>query len=590
MMRPGANADRTAARAAGRLAVLLAVAALCTTALLPPAPLRAQTQERDASRQLMVVDSVIRATIRGLQVVPPDFQPGRAPLGSQLEPLSSRPLPPLDVPHRMRLQRAAVLRNQGQFAASRDSLARVLAELPHHPFVLTEWCRTLLALEDWSGVERVAKSERAAQSDSVLLARALAEAQERLGRPTDAALTAADAWAASALMGNWADAELRKPMPFDLARVRDAMRRALARDATRGDLAAALARLDWRANDLPAMLKSLRASSAGAGGPGSPRQRFAEELLQTGAPRDSGAALEILVDLTSDHVLPAPLRNYSARRAWTLFVARGATAFGAARLSAALTDLPPGQWDGDLALSVARALRQSGHTAEARALLDALPGGAEAGETALERALTDLRDGPPERALPALARLAGQSRNAAYAYAEALFFAGQCDSAHTWYVQAGNDATGERTGAALERAFLIEDAAPREALPAFARGCYAVWRGDTHAALAVTDSLYRVLPRRSLWAETAILLSACRAAGGDARGALDPLLAVADSLPGDRLAPLARQRAGDLCRDALHDPGRAIEQYEACLTRYPGAWNAPAVRRSLEALRRERQL
>jgi hypothetical protein len=87
-----------------------------------------------------------------------------------------------------------------------------------------------------------------------------------------------------------------------------------------------------------------------------------------------------------------------------------------------------------------------------------------------------------------------------------------------------------------------------------------------------------------------MMLSACRVTGGDARGALDPLLAVADSLPNDRLAPLARQRAGDLCRDALHDPARAIEQYEACLTRYPGAWNAPVVRRSLEALRRERRL
>ncbi|HVP70051.1 MAG TPA: hypothetical protein VMS45_01930, partial [Gemmatimonadaceae bacterium] len=56
---------------------------------------------------------------------------------------------------------------------------------------------------------------------------------------------------------------------------------------------------------------------------------------------------------------------------------------------------------------------------------------------------------------------------------------------------------------------------------------------------------------------------------------------------GDRLAPLARQRAGDLYRDRLHDQAGAIAQYEACLTRYPRAWNAPEVRRSLERLRRE---
>jgi hypothetical protein len=227
-----------------------------------------------------------------------------------------------------------VLLNQGQFAAARDSLARILSEVPHHPFVLNEWCHALLALEDWAGVERIAKSERAAQSDSVLLARSLAEAEERLGRPTDAALTAVEGWAASALLGNWADGELRKPMPFDLPRVRDAMRRAVARDATRGDLAAALARLDWRANDLPAMLKSLRAASAPGGG-GSPRPMFAEELLQSGAPRDSAAAIEILLDLASDRALPAPRRNDSARRAWTLLEARGGASTGASRLAGA---------------------------------------------------------------------------------------------------------------------------------------------------------------------------------------------------------------------------------------------------------------
>jgi tetratricopeptide (TPR) repeat protein len=317
---------------------------------------------------------------------------------------------------------------------------------------------------------------------------------------------------------------------------------------------------------------------------------FAEELLQSGAPRDSAAAIEILLDLASDRALPAPRRNDSARRAWTLLEARGGASTGASRLAAAFADLPPAQWDTDLALHVARSLRQSGHTAEARALLDSVPEGADAGEMELERALADLRDGPPERALPALAKLAGQSSNAAFHYAEALFFGGQSDSAHTWYLKAGSDPAGEKTGAALERAFLIEDAAPREALPVYARGCYAAWRGDSRTALAVADSLYRALPRGSLWAETAMMLSACRVTGGDARGALDPLLAVADSLPNDRLAPLARQRAGDLCRDALHDPARAIEQYEACLTRYPGAWNAPVVRRSLEALRRERRL
>lgn len=565
-----------------------------TAALLAPSarPARAQSgSPSEPVRQMMVVDSVVRATVRALQ----GGQLGnplivRDPSGSAFEPLSSRPVPPLDAVHRQRIQRAAMLRNQGQFEASRDSMSRMLSELPHHPLVLSEWCKSLLVLEQWAAVEKVAKAERAAQGDSVLLARALEEAEERLGKPTEAALTAVEAWTASPLMGNWANTVLRRPLPYDVPRVREAMRRATARDATRGDLAAALARLDWRANDMPAMLKSLRAASSGAGGPGSPRQTFAEELLQNGAARDTTAALEILIDLSSDHALQAGQRDDAARRAWTLFQSRGLAAEGASRIAAALADLPTAQWDAELSLEVARALRQSGRTREARALLDAVPEGTGSPAMALERALTDLRDGPPERALPALSRLAGESGTGAYYYAEALFFSGASDSAHTWYLRAGGDPGGEKTGAALERAFLIEDAAPREALPAFARAGYAAWRGDTHTQLAIADSLFRVLPRRSLWAQSAMLLSDARLADGDARGALEPLLALADSLPSDRLAPLARQRAGDLYRDALHEPTHAIEQYEACLTRYPGAWNAPAVRRSLEALRPDRRL
>ena len=57
-----------------------------------------------------------------------------------------------------------------------------------------------------------------------------------------------------------------------------------------------------------------------------------------------------------------------------------------------------------------------------------------------------------------------------------------------------------------------------------------------------------------------------------------------------RLAPLARQKAGDLYLARLHDEAHAIEQYEECLARYPRAWNAPEVRRRLDQLRRDRRL
>jgi TolA-binding protein len=103
-----------------------------------------------------------------------------------------------------------------------------------------------------------------------------------------------------------------------------------------------------------------------------------------------------------------------------------------------------------------------------------------------------------------------------------------------------------------------------------------------------TDSLCRALPRGPLWAEAALALAGQRAAAGDLAAALEPLLAVADSMPDGRLAAVARDRAGDLYV-RLKDDSRAAAQYEECLSRYPKSWNAPEVRRKLEALRRDRR-
>ena len=51
-----------------------------------------------------------------------------------------------------------------------------------------------------------------------------------------------------------------------------------------------------------------------------------------------------------------------------------------------------------------------------------------------------------------------------------------------------------------------------------------------------------------------------------------------------------RERAGDLYATRLGDDEKAIEQYEEGLARYPRAWNAPEVRRKLEALEKDRRL
>jgi tetratricopeptide (TPR) repeat protein len=207
----------------------------------------------------------------------------------------------------------------------------------------------------------------------------------------------------------------------------------------------------------------------------------------------------------------------------------------------------------------------------------------------MERALADLRDGPPERVLAALLPDSTASDEQRFRYAEALFFAGRIDSAVAWYQRASVNPSGEFTGAALERLYLLEEGRPASALPAFGRIAYEQWRGANRRAQVLAESLFTTLPRGALWAQAAMVVVDERERGGDASGAISAALALADSLPGDRLAPLARQRAGDLYLGKLHDEAKAIEQYEACVAAYPRAWNAAEVRRRLDELRRSRR-
>jgi Tfp pilus assembly protein PilF len=499
-------------------------------------------------------------------------------------PIAQKPFTPLDPARAYRLRRAVAAREQGRLAGSRDSLRQLLTEVPHHPLLLTELGKTLIAQSDFAGVQSLARAERSTQKDSLLLGRELALAEERLGRQTQAAQVVVEAWSQTSSESEWANQTLARLLNADSRAVREALRRALTHDPGRADLTLGLARLEWRAGDGAALRDVLGAADHSVSGP-SLRFSFAEELLRGGAPRDSAAALDILGDVAADRTLNAASRLNAAQRAWDLDQTRGAAVGAAPGLAKALADLPGEQWNASFALALARSLRAGGHTQEARALLDANQNHAASGDLALERALTELRDGPPERALPALEKMATQSPEGAFDYAEGLFFAGNTDSALAQYRRIGDDPNGIAAGAALQRVYLIEDADPKSALPEVAHACYESWRGNHRAAAAIADSLYRRLPRRALWANTALMLSDERAEAGDNTLALAPLLAVADSLPDDRLAPLARQKAGDLYHQRLHDDAQAIAQYELCLTRYPRAWNAPEVRRALERLR-----
>ncbi len=503
--------------------------------------------------------------------------------------LSQRPVRPLDGPQVQRLLQAQAMRESGRIDAARAALLALLAETRHQPIVLGELARVYMARQQWPALERLGRAERAATRDSLLLGRELALALERQSRLREAAQVVVEIWAAAPGEAAWCETTLMRLDDLEPRWAREPLRRAAETRPQRLDLVRAAARLDWKHGDGPAALRLLAA--ADAAGPSTPaRWSFAEELLYAGSARDTSGAIETLLDLAADRARDPAYRLPAARRAWQVYARRGAAREGVLRVSRALADLPPHAWSADLLVGIVRGLREAGYTAEVRVLLDHLGERRSAyPELALEGALNELREGPPARALPALEQAAHGSPEGVFRYAEALFFAGMADSAAALYRLVSSNPKSPFTGPALERLFLIEDADPRTALPGLGRMAYESWRGEPKRAAALAESLYRALPRGPLWAHAALVLAAHRDQAGDGPGALEPLLAVADSLPDDRLASVARQRAGDVYRLRLKDDAQALAQYEECLARYPRAWNAPEVRRAVETLRRERR-
>jgi thioredoxin-like negative regulator of GroEL len=568
-VRPAAAALRAHAAGGPRPALCATAAAAlglaAALALLAPCA-RAQGNERP---------------LRGTEQMPLILHVPAAPA------ISQRPVPPLTDAQRTKLRQGHDLAAAGAPDQALPLLKSLLAEVPHHPLVLTEIARAQNLMEDFAAVERAARAERSAQKDSILLGQELAYALERMGRPKEASQVAVEAWLASPAQPDWARETLERAEDTSAKEVREQMRRANTRYPERMDLARYCAKLEWKLGDLHAALKTLSVAERSEARPRL-RFTFAEELMLQLTTRDSTGAIETWLDLAGDTRYDASYRTASARRAWDVISVRRDEREYAPRLQKALADLPRRNLSPELRLGLARGLREAGRTAEARALLEPEGGREDTPEFAAERALSDLRDGPPARALPGLRAAAERSPEQAFRYAEALFFAGQTDSAHVWYERVTSDARGPYTGAALERLYLLEEEGPNGAMPVFGRIAYEEWRGEIRRATVLTDSLFRTLPRGPLWAEAALTLAGQRAAAGDLAAALEPLLAVADSMPDGRLAPVARDRAGDFYV-RLKDDSRAAAQYEECLSRYPKSWNAPEVRRKLEALRRDRR-
>lgn len=523
----------------------------------------------------------------GVSIVP--TKRGNVLLLGRQPALSQHPQKPLTPEQMALLRQARTLRGQGRTRDARRVLEGLMRDAPSNALVLTEMGQLLLADGDFMGVERMARREREAQRDTLLLGHELAIAYERLGNVARAAEVVTDMWIVAPGDADWARATLERLYSTSPSGVTQSLRAASRAHPGRSDLALALARIEWQQQDVGHMLDALRAADRSGQRPPL-RWTFAETLLRGASAADSSGALEALVDLAGDDSVDPAYRTPAARRAWAMFQSLGRETEGAKRVADALHDLPPERWDSNFLVEIARALREGGRTGDARHLMAPFQDRAAlVPELAIERALADLRDGPPERAFPALEATAGTSQEGLFYLGEARFFAGDIDSALATYKRVVQQPRSPHAGEAFERIYLLEDTEPRAALPAFGRMAYAEWRGDVKGALAVSDSLYESLPHGELWSHAALDLARYHEQLGEHEAALAPLLAVADSLPGARLASLARQRAGDIYI-TLGNDAAAMHQFEECLARYPRAWNAPEVRRKLESMRRERRL
>jgi len=399
-----------------------------------------------------------------------------APIGR-----TQRPAPALTIEQGARLGRARALRVAGQLGPARDSLARILATVPHHPDVLTELALVHSARRDWRSIEQLARAERMAMRDSLVLVTEFVESLERSNRPRDAAQAVIEAWIVAPDVGAWAAGTMRR-LAAEEHSVSALLRAAAAARPGRPDLVRSAARLEWDHGDPRAALALL----AGAERPdGTPlRWTVAEEMLGARGAPDSLAAVEVLLDLAADTRRNEAHRLAAAHRVVAVARRSGGERSSAPRVARALGDLPPERWGGPLVIAVARGLRAGGLRDEARRLLASAGASGQADpQLALERALEELRAGADERVLADFAAHATASPEAGFRYAEALFFAGRPDSALAWYGRVSRDAGAEHTGAALERMYLIEDADPRSALPAFGRLAWQEWREEPKAAL-----------------------------------------------------------------------------------------------------------
>ena len=189
------------------------------------------------------------------------------------------------------------------------------------------------------------------------------------------------------------------------------------------------------------------------------------------------------------------------------------------------------------------------------------------------------------------ARASGASEKvreeAQYLACEVAFYEGRFDSA-----AAGYDAfaraypTSRFTNDALERMYLIEagEGSPVAGLPELAKAFRLARAGASDEALAASEAAELKAKGGPAWSHAGLLTASLLVARGRVADAAAKALAVAEGVPDDRLAPVARRRAGDAYRASGSD-ALALAQYEELLVRYPRSWLAPETRRLVQELR-----
>ncbi len=215
------------------------------------------------------------------------------------------------------------------------------------------------------------------------------------------------------------------------------------------------------------------------------------------------------------------------------------------------------------------------------------------GRLALERGEVALAAGDLDGAVRHYIE-AGQSgasdavrEEAAYRVCDVLFYEGRFDSAGAMYDMFARAFPGSRhANDALERAYLIEagEGGPVPGLREFSNALMLESGGRLDEALAAARQAGLRSGEGPVWSHAGLLVASVLAEQGKTPEAAREALAIAEGRPDDRLAPMARRRAGDLFL-AQGDDTAALAQYEELLVRYPRSWLAPETRRLVQGLR-----